>query len=294
MEFRIYDLNIIWNLEIGICNFHFMLNKKITIIGAGNMGPAIARGLTINKLMDASHITLCDPDADRLRELIRELGVEAYTDNSEGSENADIIILAVKPNLIKAVCEELKSSLKKQVILSVAAGITISSIQKWLGKKKHPIVRVMPNTPSQIGVGMSGWTTTSEVTERQKQTVMQILQALGDEVYFETEEAIDLVTALSGSGPAYFFYFVEVLARAGEKLGLSKKQAEHLARQTAYGAIELLKRSEKTPQNLREEVTSKGGTTEAALNVMKKEGLEDIIEKALQTAVKKAKQISKG
>lgn len=278
-----------------------MINKTITIIGAGNMGPAIARGLVQNKVIEPMQITLCDPREERLEELSRELGdIEMSIDNTLGAEGVDIIVLAIKPHLMKAVCEEIADVLEKQLIVSVAAGIHIDSIRKWIKKRQQPVVRVMPNTPAQIGVGMSGWTATKEVSQRQRQTVKQILQALGEEIYFDDEEEIDLVTALSGSGPAYFFYFIELLQRAGEKTGLPKRSAEQLAMQTAFGAIELLRTRVKTNVGaqdlvpaLRKEVTSPGGTTEAAIKILEKEGLEEIFEKALRAAVKRAQQLSR-
>ena len=268
--------------------------SNITIIGTGTMGPAMARGMLTNAVTKPANITMVSPSQERLDELTGELGVQTNTSSMDAAAEAEIVILAVKPHLMKAVCQEIRPVLDaKDLVLSVAAGVRIDTIRKCIGIKKMPIVRVMPNTPAQVGMGMSGWTATPEVSVGQKRNVKQILQALGEEMYFEEEDALDLVTAISGSGPAYFYYFIESLTKAGTSLGLPEKVASSLAQQTAYGAIELLKKRSATPAALRKEVTSPGGTTEAALKSLNTEHFDDIVQHALESALKRAKELSK-
>lgn len=270
-----------------------MLKQKIAIIGIGKMGSALAKGLLDSGLTQKRNLVLSNRSEKKL-EYFKKAGIRTTLNNKTAVKDANIVILAVEPDIIKKVCQEIKITLKKNTLIaSIATGIKIQSIKDWLSNQQKVVVRIMPNTALQIGQGMSGWTKSAEVNKTQKVTIQKILQSLGEEIYFNDEEILDQVTAISGSGPAYFFYFVECLIEAAKKLGFNQKQAEKLVYQTFKGSSDLLFQSGKTARELRQAVVSKGGTTEAAIKEFKKLRLQNVIIKGAWKAFKRSQELSK-
>lgn len=264
--------------------------KKITIIGVGNMGKAIAAGLLKQKAVLPRDLMLSSHRLLDMKEF-KKMGVSVTTDNKVAARNSGVVVLAVKPLALAAVLMEIRSVINKgQVIVSVAAGVTINTVKKAIGRNQ-PVVRVMPNLGAQVGESMSVWTKSKEVTSRQTRMIKRILKAIGQEYYVRNEKVIDKITVISGSGPAYVFYLAELLEVASLKLGLHKELARLLSRQTLIGSVEILKDSKKQFQMLRKEVTSKGGTTEAAFEVIDKSEFEKIFTKAIRAAYKKTQKM---
>lgn len=268
-------------------------NKVIAIIGAGNMGISLLGGL-ISKQFNPSNIIVTGTSEDKLHDIEEKWGVKTSTNNLAAASKADIIIFAIKPQIFSKVALELTQSIqqKKPLIISVATGITAASIQQWLGGGIS-IIRCMPNTPVVIGCGATGLYANTLVSEDQKQWADSILSAVGITLWVPREELIDVVTALSGSGPAYFFLFMEALQQAGEKLGLSSEDARTLTLQTAYGAAKLAQTSKKNLVELRKAVTSPGGTTEQAIKVLEKAHIREIMLNTLTAAHHRAIELSK-
>ncbi len=263
---------------------------KIAFIGGGKMGEAIIRAVLEGKISPARDITVSDISASRRLYLEKQYGVAVTADNKKAVTGRDVIVLAVKPQNMNEVLADLKGSLKPgQLILSIAAGVKINQIRKGTG---HPgIVRAMPNTPAQIGLGMSGWTSAKEVTEKQKLWAKKILGAMGKEIYFDSEKHLDMVTAISGSGPAYVYLFAESLIEGAVEIGLKRKDAEKLVIQTVLGAAQMMDQAGKAPSELRHDVASKGGTTEQAIIVFEKNKLAGIVNKAVKAAYERAKEL---
>jgi pyrroline-5-carboxylate reductase len=263
---------------------------KIAFIGGGNMGEAILAALLQKKLCRPADISVSDISESRRQYLKKKYHITVTTDNREAVEGREVVVLAVKPQNTKDVFADLKGKLKlNQLILSIAAGVKISTIVAGTGHRK--VVRSMPNTPAQIGLGISGWSATGDVTAAQKKLARAILGALGREIYFDDEKYLDMVTAVSGSGPAYIYFFAESLIEGAIGLGLKRQDAEALVLQTILGAAHLMEKSSKSPAELRRDVTSKGGTTERAIEVFEKSDLPGIIAKAVQAACQRAKEL---
>ncbi len=259
--------------------------KTITFIGAGNMTRALISGL----IQDNTNLSIriSDPNESQLQEIKQSWGtVNTYTDNSKAIAGADVIVLAVKPQIMKLVCEPLQTDLThhKPLIISIAAGVSIASLQQWLGEPMLPIVRCMPNTPALVQSGMTGLFANQQVSEDQHNLAESILRAVGSTLWLSNENKLDAVTAVSGSGPAYYFLVMEAMQDAGQKLGLTAEESRLLVLQTAFGAAKLALESEDDAGVLRQRVTSKGGTTEAALNTLIEGGLPNLFEKALKAA----------
>lgn len=270
-----------------------MCKQKITIIGVGKMGNALTEGLLHSGLILKENLVLSNRSEKKL-ERFKEMSIFTTLNNKNAVKDADLVILAVKPNVIKRVCQEIKSNLKQSaLIVSIAAGVRIQSIKNWLDNQRRGVLRIMPNSPLQIGQGMSGWTASSEVTKEQKVAVQKILRNLGKEIYFDDENMLNQVTAISGSGPAYFFHIIECLLEAARKIGLNEEQARRLVYQTFGGSSDLLLQSGKTAKELQRAVTSKGGTTEAALEEFRKWGLKNAIMKGVLGAFKRSQELSK-
>jgi len=271
-----------------------MTTKNIAIIGAGNMGACLLGGL-MKMGYAPEKIWLADPSAERLNELIQEFKqpIHFTSNNLEAVKTAEIILLAVKPLLIPKIAAELMAVLQKNqpLIISIAAGVTVNVIQQGLGGK-IPIVRAMPNTPAMIGCGMTALFANECVTHPQKNMAESILRAVGSVVWIEDEKLMDAVTAVSGSGPAYFFLMIEALQNAAEQLGLTPEVAKLLSIETAYGAASMALESNKTVIELRKQVTSPGGTTEQAIRVFEEANIRDIFVKAIQAANKRAEEIA--
>lgn len=254
------------------------------------MGEAILTALLEKKFCRPADIAVSDISEPRRQYLKKRYSVSVTADNKEALKGREVVVLAVKPQNIKEVLSDLKGAFQPgQLILSIAAGVKISTISQGTGHRK--VVRSMPNTPAQIGLGISGWTATKEVTAAQKKLARAILGAMGKEIYFDDEEYLDKVTAISGSGPAYFYLFAESLIDGAVALGLKRQDAETLVLQTMLGAAHLMEKTDKPPAELRRNVTSKGGTTERAIEVFEKSDLAGIVGKAVKAACQRAKEL---
>jgi len=264
----------------------------ISFIGAGNMAQSIIRGL-LAKDYQAQQITIAEPNAVKIDNLQKEFAIYGTIDNCQAVQHAEIIILAVKPQQLSIVCKEIAPILAQQnsLIISVAAGASMEFLNKLLGANTA-IVRCMPNTPALIGRGAAGLFANRHVSTLQKQWAEGILNAVGMSVWVEDESKIDIITALSGSGPAYFFYFIESLQKAAEKLGLDAETARSLSLQTALGAVCLANESEEDLSTLRQRVTSPGGTTEQGVNALANGDLPKLCLKTLEAAQTRAHELA--
>lgn len=266
---------------------------QIGFIGAGNMAQAIIGGL-LKTGTAAGAVSVFDPNTDLTEQLRSSLGIQVANGNTELFESCDVIVLAVKPQVMKSVLQTIRGAGLKPgaFLISVAAGIPIAMMQAWLGQQV-PLVRVMPNTPALVGAGVSGLYASEEIDEQQKRSAESILRAVGSVVWVDEEALIDSVTAVSGSGPAYFFYFIEALQQAALDNGLNPEQARLLSLETAFGAAKLALESNADAATLRERVTSPGGTTEAALQVFEKHELSAIIRKAVEAAAERGRELAR-
>lgn len=270
------------------------MNKAtIAMLGGGNMGASLIGGLIADNY-PKDKLWVTDLREEQLKLLKQQFGIHTTTDNLTAVKTADIIVLAVKPQVLAAVATELREIIQKRkpLVISIAAGIREKSLQHWLGDN-IPIVRCMPNTPALIGCGASALYANSFVTPFQKSEAESILRAVGLVVWLTEEKLMDVVTALSGSGPAYFFMVMEILQHAAEELGLPKDIARLLTLQTAFGSARMALESEETTLNLRKQVTSPGGTTEQALRVLEDENIRRIFTHALNAAQKRSEELAK-
>ncbi len=258
----------------------------IGFIGGGNMAGSLIGGL-ISAGFSASNITVAEPDEIRRQKLSQQFNVYTSAENN-ATLNCEIIILAVKPQLLKMVCQQLDSSkVSESLFISIAAGVKSTDINRWLNNNQnnnHAIVRCMPNTPALLQCGVSGLFSNELVTDKQKQQAEQIMQAVGIVIWVDNEEQLNAVTAVSGSGPAYFFLMMEAMQQAGEKLGLATDIAQQLVLQTALGAARMATESDLSPAELRQKVTSKGGTTEQAILSFQSADFQQIVLNALEAA----------
>jgi pyrroline-5-carboxylate reductase len=263
---------------------------KIAFIGGGNMGEAMVSAVLDKGLTKPQAIWVSDVDKGRRDYLARKYTVAVTSSNRQAAERGDVVVLAIKPQNLAEVMAELGGRLKPaQLVLSIVAGARIDTLS--LGLRHGGIVRVMPNTPAQIGEGMSVWTATAEVTEQQKESAKAILGAMGKEIYVDDESYIDMATAVSGSGPAYFFLVVESLVDAGVEIGLPRALARELVLQTMLGSGRFIQQSGKEPAELRRIVTSPGGTTAEALHYLEKGNFSQLLIKAVKAAYDKAKRL---
>lgn len=261
---------------------------KISFIGGGNMARALIQGLKQNSFSMAD-IQVIEPDGDKRAALQRDFGI-ATNENLPNAANAEIILLAVKPQQMRDVCIFLSSLLRNQLIISIAAGIRTQDLARWLGGYEN-VVRVMPNTPAQIQAGISALFAMPVVTLDQHVQAENVMKAVGEIIWLEDEQQMDAVTAISGSGPAYVFYFMEALLQAAAELGLSPDQARALCMHTMRGASSLAAASPEDPAELRAQVTSKGGTTEQAIMAMEAAGVKSAIVKAAKAAAEKSREL---
>ena len=259
-----------------------MSTPRIAFIGAGNMAASLIGGLLAQGL-PASAIRASDRGAEQREKIATEHGIDVVASNAHACQDADVVVLAVKPQVMKDVCLDLAPHLHDgQLIVSIAAGITSASLENWLGPRA--IVRCMPNTPSLLRLGASGLYANARVSAEQRQQAEQLLTAVGLALWLDEEKLIDAVTAVSGSGPAYFFLLVEAMTAAGEKLGLPRATAAQLTAQTALGAARMVQDSDVDAAELRRRVTSPAGTTEAAIKTFQAGGFEALVEQALKAA----------
>lgn len=256
---------------------------KICFIGGGNMATSLIGGM-IAQGQAADSICVSDPHQEQLDKLAADFAVNTESDNAKAVAGADLVMLAVKPQVMKQVLEPIVDSIPKSaLIVSIAAGINLYSFEKWLGNDRA-IVRCMPNTPALIQLGASGLYANSNTSEAQKKLAEEVLSAAGIVQWVDNEKDIDAVTAVSGSGPAYYFLLMEAMIDAGVELGLSRETAAELTVQTAIGAAQMAKQSDVDAAELRRRVTSPGGTTEQAINTFEGAHLRDIVKAALKSA----------
>lgn len=268
--------------------------KKIAFIGAGNMARAIIIGL-VNSGVAASDIMVANPSPEKRLQLANEFGVQQTEDNLNAAAFADIIVLSVKPHFICDVCQQLANGIdiSNKLFVSVAAGTTVAQIQQAL-KSNAPVVRVMPNTPSQLGLGMSGLYPSIEVTDEHKAASDKLMSAVGKVIWLASEDKINDIIAVAGSAPAYFFLFMEAMETQAKALGFSAEESRMLVQQTALGAAQMVEHNSVAISTLRENVTSKGGTTFAALEQFRKDGIEQMVSNAMNAAITRAKEMAKG
>ena len=262
---------------------------QVIFIGAGNIAYAIAGGL-IDGGHPAANIAVADPMPGQL-DRFAELGITAAASNAEAVAGADVVLLTVKPNIIETACGEVAATIGNALVISVAAGITLGSLQTWLGGHSA-VVRCMPNTPALEGQGMTGAFPGPEVSEAQKELAGQVLGAVGSLIWVPGEGDLDAVTAVSGSGPAYFFLLMELMQKSAEELGLAPEVARQLVVKTALGAATMVDRRDDDVAALREAVTSPGGTTAAAVGTFLEGGLADLVNNAVGAAHRRSMELS--
>lgn len=283
------------------------MTSKIAFVGGGNMATSLIGGL-IKAGHSATAILVAEPSPERRSYLQQQFQVQT-TDSNHDVATADAMVLAVKPQVMQTVLSELSPALvqHKPLLISVAAGLRIHTLQRWasgylnnnaqnqsdnLPAETLPIVRCMPNTPSLVGAGASGLFANEATTDAQRNVAESLLRGSGLALWVQTEKDLDAVTALSGSGPAYYFAFMEAMQNAGEQLGLPAKTARLLTLETAFGAAKMALESNDDPGELRRKVTSPNGTTEQALNVFNANGLNNIVQQAMQAAAQRADSLA--
>jgi len=261
----------------------------ITFIGGGNMASAIMGGL-ISRNFDPARLRAVEIVPALREQLAQRFGIATYANIAELPAVGDMVVLAVKPQQMHVAVQALAPQLERQVVLSIAAGIRIADLTRWLGGYDR-IVRCMPNTPALIGAGITAAYASPAVTPEQRDATDTILRAIGKVVWVEGEALLDAVTAVSGSGPAYVFYFIEALRDAATELGLTRETANTLAMETFLGAVKLAAQDSEDVAKLRERVTSKGGTTEAALKSMAKDSVREAIIRAVVAANARGREL---
>ncbi|MEM7406646.1 MAG: pyrroline-5-carboxylate reductase [Pseudomonadota bacterium] len=269
-----------------------MSEQTITFIGGGNMAASLIGGL-INNGYAAARVRASEPLPARRDELASRFGIATFSDNAEAAAGANVVVLAVKPQVMPEAAKALGPSLAdaSPLVLSIAAGIRATDILRWLAFEAA-IVRTMPNTPALVGSGVTGMYANARVDSDQREAANQIMQAVGSTVWVDEEDQIDAVTAVSGSGPAYFFLLMELLERTGTDLGLDAEAARQLALQTALGAARIAIEGDDPPGVLREKVTSPAGTTERALNIMADGGMHALVAAAVTGARDRARELA--
>jgi len=269
-----------------------MTTRTLAFIGGGNMAASLISGL-VNDGYDPQHILVSDPDAEKLASLAAHFRIRSSSDNNQAAANADIVILAIKPQAMEEVARALADTLQqsKPLVISIAAGIRETDLQSWLGGE-IPLVRTMPNTPAMIQAGAIVLHASSHVSTKQRDLAESIMRSVGLTRWVDNEELMDAVTALSGSGPAYFFLVMEAMEAAGIELGIPADTARLLTLQTALGAAKMAMESTDGPAVLRQRVTSPGGTTERALKTLNEGDLLPLFKQALTDARDRSVELS--
>jgi len=265
---------------------------KITFIGSGAMAEAMISGLIRNRLAEAESIFSSDPREERLKELEERYGIQTSTENLEAITDADVVVLSIKPQVLQKVQDEVKNNIRSDaLVLSIVAGAPVRKISD--GLNHEVVVRSMPNTPAQIGEGITVWTAAKAVSERQLEMARHILSALGDEIFLEDEYYLDMATALSGTGPAYVFLFMEAMVDAGVHMGFERHIAERLVAQTVRGSVDYFTKRDDPVHlaRLRNQVTSPGGTSAAALYYLEKAGFRTAISRAVWAAYERSREL---
>lgn len=264
------------------------MSEHIAFVGGGNMASAIISGMT-RQGFPVSQIEVVEPFAEAQSRLQSQFGIQAQPQAGSFLQKASIVIWAVKPQSFHEAALQVRSHTQNALHLSVAAGIRSDSITEWLGNER--VVRTMPNTPALIGKGITALFARSAATEADRQHAERIVASTGEFLWLSNEQQLDAVTAISGSGPAYMFYFMEAMTAAGAEMGLEREQAYKLAVATFIGAGELARASHEPPEILRQRVTSKGGTTYAAITSMDESRVKDLFSKALHAAHQRAQEM---
>jgi pyrroline-5-carboxylate reductase len=267
--------------------------SKIAFIGGGNMARSLIGGLVHNGV-SVHNVSASEPNTELREALALDFGIATHASNADAARDANVLVLSVKPQVMKTVCEDLRETVQSThaLIVSIAAGITIDQLDRWLGGNVS-IVRCMPNTPALIGAGATGLCANARVTSAQRVLAQGIVDAVGLSRWIDDEAAMDTVTALSGSGPAYFFLLVEALEEAAVAQGLPRDAARELAAQTCLGAGRMLRESDVDAAELRRRVTSPNGTTQAALESFAADKFTDIVARAVAAAKKRGGELSK-
>jgi pyrroline-5-carboxylate reductase len=268
-----------------------MLDKKIAFIGSGVMAEAMIAGLLNKKLAKPENIIASGPREDRGTDLHKKYKIQTSLDNAAAASHVDVVVLSVKPQRLSEVMKAIKGIRPDALVLSIIAGANIKKIST--GLKHKSVVRSMPNTPGQIGEGITVWAASKEVTEEQQEIARAILGALGEEVFVEDESYLDMATALSGSGPAYVFLFTEALIDAGVHMGFPRRIAEQLVLQTIKGSASFYEQAGRHPATLRNQVTSPGGTSAEALYYLEKAGFRTAISRAIWAAYQRSLELGK-
>jgi pyrroline-5-carboxylate reductase len=262
---------------------------SIAFVGGGAMGEAMIRCLLAKKVAARQNVVVSDISLVRRELLAREYGIRTLSDSKKGVKNAGLIILAVKPQNLNEVMEEIKGLGRDQLVLSIVAGATISRLCQGLDHSS--VIRAMPNMPAQIGEGMTVWTASTETKARHKKLAQSVLGALGEEIYVADEKYLGMATALSSSGPAYVFLFIEALVDAGVHIGLPRNMAQQLVIQTILGSTHTVEKTGRHPADLRNMVTSPGGTTTEALFELEKGRFRSLLLAAVAAAYEKAESL---
>lgn len=270
-----------------------MKTEKIGFIGGGNMASCLVTGL-VQSGFRAENIWVSDIDEQSLQKLKDNLKINITTDNVHLAEHVDVVVLAVKPQLLREVAEQIAKTVqqKQSLVVSIAAGINQKSLKRWIGDRT-PVVRTMPNTPALVMSAVTALHANEFVSEAGKQLAENILRAVGITLWIDSESELDAVTAISGSGPAYFFLLMEAMEWAAVELGLNEETARILVQQTALGAAKIALEAEESPAQLRQRVTSPNGTTEKALEVFEQGGFKQLVSKALHAARDRSTEMSK-
>jgi pyrroline-5-carboxylate reductase len=268
-----------------------MLDKKITFIGPGVMAEAMIAGLIRQELASPENLLASGPRQERGQELRGKYGIQTTTDNAAAASDADVVVLSVKPQRLTDVMTGLYKIRTEALVLSIVAGASMKKISRTL--KHEPVVRSMPNTPGQIGEGITVWAASKGTSDEQREMARQILGALGEEVFVEDEGYLDMATALSGTGPAYVFLFTEALIDAGVHMGFPRRIAEQLVLKTIRGSVDYYNHAERHPATLRNQVTSPGGTSAEALYYLEKAGFRTAISRAVWAAYQRSLELGK-
>src|SRR6266852_1904863 len=264
--------------------------KRLTFIGGGTMAEAMIRGLLDKHLVPPSHVFVTGPRRERRAELTKQFGVKALASNAEAAQGAHIVVLSVKPQVLPVVLRELHGKLRaEQLVLSIVAGAPLAVLRE--GLDHAAVVRAMPNTPAQIGMGITAWTAADAVDREQRERAKAILGALGEELEVDEESLVDMATALSGTGPTYVFLLMEALVDAGVHLGFSRRVAEELVLRTVEGSGAFARQSGRHLAELRNMVTSPGGTSAAAIYELEKGTLRTVLSRAVYAAYVRTREL---
>lgn len=266
---------------------------KVLVIGAGNMGLTYSEGMAKSSLLGRQNLKIYDTDTDKLETLSKLSHFDTYENLQDILPNADIVFIAVKPYHCQDLFKKMKTLInQEQIFVSLMAGVTIETIQQALGVKK--VVRTMPNLPAQVGKGVTSYTEAKEVSKVELLVIRNLLDTTGESIHVKNENFIDASTGISGSGPAYVFYFMQSMLEAAKKMGFSENDSKVLVSNTFEGAVELFNRSDLSPKSWMDRVASKGGTTRAALDSMDSNKVEELIKEAAYAAFDRAVELGEG